>query len=110
MSELSSIKVKRRLVEIIRARLEVEIVVGLQGPRSVGKSTLLRQIATEAGVDVIDLDDPVMRDAVAADPGIFVRGVSPVCIDEYQHVPIILDAIKAELNKEQRPGRFIITG
>jgi predicted AAA+ superfamily ATPase len=110
MSELSSIKVKRRLVEIIRGRLEVEIVVGLQGPRSVGKSTLLRQIATEAGVDVIDLDDPVMRDAVAADPGIFVRGVSPVCIDEYQHVPIVLDAIKAELNKEQRPGRFIITG
>lgn len=110
MSEVSSIKVERRLVEIIRTRLEVEIVVGLQGPRSVGKSTLLRQIATEAGVSVIDLDDPVMRDAVAADPGIFVRGASPVCIDEYQHTPIILDAIKAELNKEQRPGRFIITG
>ena len=110
MSELSNIKLKRRLIEIIRARLAEEIVVGLQGPRSVGKSTLLRQIAIEAGVGVIDLDDPVIRDAVAADPGIFVRGVSPVCIDEYQHVPIILDAIKAELNKEQRPGRFIITG
>ena len=110
MYELSSTKVKRRLVEIIHARLEVEIVVGLQGPRSVGKSTLLRQIATEAGVGVIDLDDPVIRDAVAADPGFFARGVSPVCIDEYQHAPVILDAIKAELNKEQRPGRFIITG
>ena len=45
---------------------------------------MLRQIATEAGVGVIDLDDPVIRDAVVADPGIFVRGAPPVCIDEYQ--------------------------
>lgn len=110
MSELSGVTVKRRLLAIVRTRLEEEIVVGLQGPRSVGKSTLLRQIATEAGVGVIDLDDPTIRAAVVADPGTFVRGKSPVCIDEYQHAPIILDAIKAELNKEQRPGRFIITG
>lgn len=110
MSELSAVTVNRRLIEIIRSRLEVEVVICLQGPRSVGKSTLLRQIATEAGVDIVDLDDPVIRAAAAADPGTFVSGASPVCIDEYQHAPIILDAIKAELNKEQRPGRFVITG
>src|SRR5205085_11050649 len=80
------------------------------GPRSVGKSTLMRALAAEAGVEVIDLDDPAMRDAVASDPRRFVQGPAPVCIDEYQHVPIVLDAIKAELNRAQRPGRFIITG
>src|SRR5262249_9901551 len=32
------------------------------------------------------------------------------CVDEYQHVPLILDAIKAELNRDSRPGRFILTG
>jgi hypothetical protein len=31
-------------------------------------------------------------------------------IDEYQHAPAILDAIKAELNRELRPGRFVLTG
>lgn len=31
-------------------------------------------------------------------------------IDEYQHVPAVLDAIKAELNRDLRPGRFVLTG
>ena len=33
-----------------------------------------------------------------------------MCIDEYQHVPLVLDAIKAELNRDGAPGRFVITG
>ncbi|MGO9248913.1 MAG: AAA family ATPase [Solirubrobacteraceae bacterium] len=33
-----------------------------------------------------------------------------MCIDEYQHVPAVLDAIKAQLNRELRPGRYVITG
>ncbi len=33
-----------------------------------------------------------------------------MCIDEYQHAPVILDAIKAELNRNGSPGRFVITG
>lgn len=40
----------------------------------------------------------------------FVSGPAPVCIDEYQRVPEILEAIKAELNRDGSPGRFIITG
>lgn len=59
---------------------------------------------------MIDLDDLATRDAVAADPGTFVAGPSPVCIDEYQQVPIVLDAIKAELNRDGSPGRFALTG
>jgi predicted AAA+ superfamily ATPase len=102
--------VQRRLLEAIQGLLNVEVVIGLQGPRSVGKSTLLRTIASVAGVEVLDLDDPVVREAAQRDPNLFVGGASPVCIDEYQHVPTILDAIKAELNRSQRPGRFLITG
>jgi uncharacterized protein len=51
-----------------------------------------------------------VRVAVEVDPGAFVEGPSPVCIDEYQHVPAVLDAIKAQLNRDPRPGRFVITG
>ena len=39
-----------------------------------------------------------------------VGGPGPVCIDEYQRAPIVLDAIKAELNRSARPGRYILTG
>lgn len=44
------------------------------------------------------------------DPATFISGIGPVCIDEYQHVPLVLDAIKAELNRDGRPGRYLLTG
>jgi len=102
--------VPRRLQAVAEGRLREEPVVALQGPRTVGKSTLLRNIADARGVPVFDLDDLATRDAVAADPGLFVGGREPVCIDEYQHVPAVLDAIKAELNRDRHPGRFVLTG
>lgn len=100
----------RRASDLVIARLADEPVVALQGPRTVGKSTLLAEVAARHGVEVIDLDEPAMRDAVAADPETFVSGLPPVCLDEFQKVPVVLDAIKAELNRRLAPGRFVITG
>lgn len=102
--------VPRRLERVIQGLMTEEPVVILQGPRAVGKSTLLRRLGEEAGAPIIDLDDLATRDAVAADPGRFAMGPSPVLIDEIQHVPEVLDALKAELNRDLRPGRFVITG
>ncbi len=87
-----------------------EPMILLQGPRSVGKSTLLGALAAKIDAEVVDLDDVALREAVARDPGTFVGGSRTVCIDEYQHVPLALDAIKSELNKDGRPGRFVLTG
>lgn len=102
--------ISRRIERVARARLRDEPVIALQGPRAVGKTTLLRALAAAYGVEVIDLDDLATRAAVSADPGTFVAGRPPVCIDEYQHVPVVLDAIKAELNRDGSPGRYAITG
>ncbi len=102
--------VPRRLAPIVAERMAEEPVVLLQGPRSVGKSTLLRSLAAAVGAEVVDLDDVTLRDAVAKDPRTFVAGPGPICVDEYQHVPLVLDAIKAELNRDGRPGRFVLTG
>ena len=102
--------VPRRLGPVALDRLQDEPVVLLQGPRAVGKSTLLRHLAGVTEARLLDLDDVATRDAVAADPATFVSGSETVCIDEYQHVPLVLDAIKAELNRDGRPGRFILTG
>lgn len=87
-----------------------EPVLALQGPRAVGKTTLLGALARAHDASVIDLDDLATREAVTADPATFISGPAPVMIDEYQHVPIVLDAIKAELNRDPSPGRFVITG
>jgi hypothetical protein len=102
--------VDRRLLGVALARLQDEPVLALQGPRTVGKSTLLRALALVLSGVVVDLDDLATREAVAADPAAFLSGRDMVCIDEYQHVPEILDAVKAELNRDLRPGRFVLTG
>jgi len=34
-----------------------------------------------------------------------------LCVDEYQHVPLVLDAIKARMNRDgARPGTAVLTG
>ncbi|MYH55350.1 MAG: ATP-binding protein [Acidimicrobiia bacterium] len=102
--------VPRRLEEVAISRMAEAPVILLQGPRTVGKSTLLRVLSGRLGGRVIDLDDPTTRDAVRDDPGLFVSGQSTVFIDEYQHVPFLLDSIKAELNRDGSPGRFVLAG
>jgi predicted AAA+ superfamily ATPase len=102
--------VSRRLCDVVQRRLLEEPVVVLTGPRSVGKSTLLQAVGHALGRDVVDLDDPLTREVATADPRTFATGSAPVLIDEFQHVPGILDAIKAELNRDTRPGRFLLAG
>lgn len=102
--------VDRRVLSIALDRMRDDPVVLLEGPRSVGKSTLLHEIAAASGGRILDLDDPATRDAVAADPATLISGPEPVCIDEYQKAPIVLDAIKAALNRASAPGRFVLTG
>lgn len=97
--------VQRRLTATVETRLTGFPVVVVAGARAAGKSVLLRQLAEEHGVTVVDLDDLDTRELATADPATFVTGPAPVCIDEFPHVPQILDAIKAELNRSSTPGR-----
>jgi predicted AAA+ superfamily ATPase len=110
MREVLTGLAKRRLTEVVQARLTEEPVVVLNGPRTVGKSTLLNQLAEHLGQAVIDCDDPPTRSAVHDDPARFIESGQTVLIDEYQHVPELLDAIKAQLNRDLRPGRYILAG
>lgn len=102
--------IARHVKDTITERLKEEAVIVLSGARTVGKSTLLQQCAKDFEVPVFDLDDLETRGAAKNDPSLFVTGKEPVCIDEFQHVLPILDAIKAQLNRDFRPGRFILTG
>ncbi|GAA3636018.1 ATP-binding protein [Kineosporia mesophila] len=101
----------RRISPLLEGLLVEEPVVALHGPRSVGKSTVLRALAGSRGVPVLDLDDLGTRDAVVANPQTAVDTHELVCVDEYQHAPEILDALKARLNREGTlPGTAVLTG
>lgn len=103
--------VERRILAVLSVHEADEPVIALHGPRSVGKSTLLQSYAQDRGVVVVDLDDPELLDAAIANPTLVVNGPPPVCIDEYQKAPDLLDALKARLNREgARPGTAVLTG
>ena len=103
--------VARRLSPILDALAHEEPVIALHGPRSVGKSTLLRNFAASRGVPVLDLDDNAVRDSVLANPTLAIGEHTPVCLDEYQRAPDVLDAIKARLTREGTlPGTAVLTG
>src|SRR5260221_4923507 len=110
MREVLTGLAKRRLTDVVEARLSEEPVVVLNGPRTVGKSTLLSQLCERLGRSVIDCDDPATRSAVRDDPARFVESDQLVLIDEYQHVPELLDAIQAQLNHDLRAGPYLLAG
>jgi uncharacterized protein len=67
-------------------------------------------LVRKLGLSVIDCDDPPPgRPCETIRPG-SVESDRLVLIDEYQHVPALLDAIKAQLNRDLRPGRYILAG
>jgi predicted AAA+ superfamily ATPase len=103
--------VERRVSGLLRELVAVEPVIALHGPRSVGKSTVLSGFAARAGGSVVDLDDVEVREAVVGNLAAVVAGATPLCVDEYQRVPDILDAIKARLNREgSLAGTAVVTG
>jgi predicted AAA+ superfamily ATPase len=101
----------RRIVPALDAAMLASPVVAVTGARTTGKSTLVAALVARSGGTAVDLDDPAVRALAAADPGAFVHGLpEPVVLDEFQRVPDLLAAIKTELNRDRRPGRFVLAG
>ena len=100
----------RRILDVVRRLIATQPVVILEGPRTVGKSTLLREIATASRVGIVDLDEPDIRHQVEADPQGYVSRPRPVLIDEYPKIPRLIQHIKAQLNRDGSPGQFVLTG
>jgi uncharacterized protein len=84
-------------------------VVALLGARQSGKSTLARALAPKRAYITLD-DEPILRTA-RDDPQGFVAALPElVTLDEVQRAPGLLLAIKASVDNNRRPGRFLLTG
>jgi predicted AAA+ superfamily ATPase len=95
----------------VREALGDTPVVAINGARQVGKSTLVTDLLDpHHATHVITLDDATQRDAASIDPHAFVHRDGLLVIDEVQRVPDLLPAIKAEVDRDRRPGRFLLTG
>ncbi len=99
--------VQRRLEEA----LEDTPVVLIHGPRQCGKTTLAQMVGNAAGYAYVTFDEDVQLAAAQADPVGFVADLpDKTTLDEVQRVPELFLALKTAVDRDRRPGRFILTG
>lgn len=95
---------------VIEALQDTPVVV-VNGPRQAGKTTLVTTMRYPGSHEIATLDDLTTRMAARGDPRAFLlRPVDTLVIDEAQLEPGLFRAVKAEVDRDRRPGRFLLTG
>lgn len=104
--------VERAITPRLLAALGDTPAVMLVGPRQAGKSTLVQGLAAGPHpARYVTLDDLRTLDAAQRDPiGLIESVKGSLVIDEIQRAPELLLPIKAAIDRDRRPGRFILTG
>ncbi|MBU1242740.1 ATP-binding protein [Myxococcota bacterium] len=97
-----------------QARLEMLLahfpVVVITGARQVGKSTLLRHHLGESAEFVV-FDPVVDVENARRDPELFLENhITPLVLDEVQYASELLPALKRRVDRDRRPGQYILTG
>jgi predicted AAA+ superfamily ATPase len=101
----------RHLTPALLEALADRPVVLLNGARQVGKSTLVQSLAEGERAQYFTLDDATVLAAITRDPAGFLAGLGgPVILDEVQRAPELFLALKAAVDRDRRPGRFLLTG
>jgi len=102
--------IPRGLAATVRKALRTFPVVLVTGARQAGKTTLLRK---EFGQRhrYVSMERPDMRERALADPVAFLEDhPAPLILDEVQHAPELLPWIKDAVDRDRRPGRWLLTG
>jgi hypothetical protein len=103
---------ERHLMPELQESLRDTPVTMLVGPRQSGKSTLAQALVAQLqDARYVTLDRGLTLAAARDDPAGFVAGeAQTLVIDEVQRAPDLLREIKASVDSDRRPGRFVLTG
>jgi predicted AAA+ superfamily ATPase len=102
--------IKRALEGTILTTTKNYPVIIVTGPRQVGKTTMLKNIANKER-KYVTLDDPMERALAKSDPLTFLaRHTPPVIIDEIQYATELLPYIKMYVDEHKNMGDYWLTG
>ena len=92
----------------LAARLRATGAVLIEGARGCGKT----ETGLRAARSAVRLDrDPAARRAGTLDPTLLLAGERPRLVDEWQLVPDVWNAVRADVDDHpEEPGRFILAG
>lgn len=106
----------RHIQGILSKRIKIFPVLGIIGPRQVGKTTFLMQEWKEkCGASYVTLDKFEVVKRARRAPEHFLLSESDdlkkkVIIDEIQKVPTLFDSIKSIVDERRRMGVFTVSG
>ena len=103
----------RNKLDHIRQALTRFPIVAIVGPRQVGKTTLARALAADLEEPSIYLDLELPSDLnklQAAELYFRDNAASLIVIDEIQRMPELFPLLRAVVDQDRRPGRFLILG
>ena len=104
-------KYKERIIDsTIKTYLSVSGAICIEGPKWCGKTWTS---AFHSNSEFL-VGDPTNnfsnRQLAQLNPSLILQGETPRMIDEWQEVPSIWDATRAEIDKRQKKGQIILTG
>lgn len=95
--------------EIGNALIRSRAIV-LVGPRQVGKTTLARHFLPLEHPNYFDLEDPISRGRLAQPKTALENLSGLVIIDEVQHAPELFNVLRVLIDREDRPGQYLLLG
>lgn len=103
--------ISRNIEEKLERSLSRSPAVALLGPRQCGKSTTAKEYLKNTPSIYLDLQDRVDRNKLA-EPELFFDAYRDklICLDEIQRLPDFFSILRSEIDKDRRPGRFLILG
>ena len=100
----------RLLAPVVAHALRTFPVVVVTGARQTGKTTLVGAAAVARGRAYRSLDEYDVLDRATTRPEQLVAEAPRMTFDEVQRAPMLLSAIKREVDRDRAPGRYLLTG
>lgn len=102
--------INRLIEKTLKDSIKTFPAVLITGSRQCGKTTLVKKILGN-NYNYVSLDELDIRSFAIEDPrGFLERYSRPLIIDEIQNAPQLLSYIKAMIDKDRKPGQWVITG
>ncbi len=103
---------KRRLIPLVKEAQKDTPAIIISGARQTGKSTLSKRlIGPSFDAQYLSFDNSNTLSNAKLDPVGFIEGLQgPVVLDEIQRVPELFLTIKHAIDRNRKPGQFLLTG